>query len=113
MDIRIGVLNAREQSNCKSAKLSLGNEGRGRSGFILPDGRQLTGLLVITRKTVNTRFDKNQTILGILILTITFKMLANGNGLLDQVIQVFRNFRSETYKKKKILYAKNKKLLSF
>lgn len=47
---------------------------------------------------MNTRFNKNQTILGILILAVTFKMLTDGDGLLDQVVQVFRDFGSETYK---------------
>ena len=56
----------------------------------------MTGLLVITRKTVDTGFNKNQTILGILVLAVTFKMLTDGDGLLDQVIQIFRDFRSET-----------------
>lgn len=58
----------------------------------------MTSLLVITRKTMNTGFNKNQTVLGILILAVTFKMLTDGDGLLDQVVQVFRDFGSETYK---------------
>jgi hypothetical protein len=78
----------------------LSNESGSRSSFVFPNRGQLTSLLVITRKTVNTGFDKNQTILGILVLAVTFKMFADGDGLLDQVVQVFRDFGSKTYKKK-------------
>lgn len=52
---------------------------------------------------MNAGFNENQTIFGILIFAVAFKMFANGNGLLDQVIQVFRDFRSKTYKKEKTL----------
>lgn len=52
---------------------------------------------------MNTGFNENQTVLGILVLAVAFKMLTDGNGLLDQVVQVFRNFGSETYKRERYL----------
>jgi hypothetical protein len=63
----------------------------------------LTSLLVVTRETMNTGFNKNQTVLGILVLAVAFKMFTDGDGLLDQVVQVFRNFGSETYKRERYL----------
>lgn len=35
---------------------------------------------------MDTGFDENQTVLGVLVLAITFKMLADGDGLLDQMV---------------------------
>ena len=74
----------------------LSNHSGGRGRVVLPDGGQLTSLLVVTSKAVDTGFDENQTVLGVLVLAIAFKMLANGDGLLDEVVQVFGNFGSKT-----------------
>jgi hypothetical protein len=64
--------------------------------ILFPGGRQLTRGLVVTSKTVNTRLDKNQTILGVLVLSVTFQVLTDGDSLLDKMVQVFGNFGSET-----------------
>jgi hypothetical protein len=45
---------------------------------------------------VDTRFDKNQTVLGVLVLSVTFQVLTDGNSLLDEVVQIFRDFGSKT-----------------
>ena len=52
--------------------------------------------LVVTSKTVNTGFDENQTELGVTILSVTFKMLSDGDSLLDEEIHIFRKRGSET-----------------
>jgi hypothetical protein len=49
---------------------------------------------------VDTSLDKNQTELGILILAVLLKMLADGNSLLDKVIQILRDARSKTIETK-------------
>lgn len=56
----------------------------------------MTGGLVVTGKTVNTGFDQDQTVLGVLVLAVTFHVLTDGNGLLDKMVQIFRDFRSKT-----------------
>src|SRR4051812_7591524 len=81
------------------------------SNSLFPCFRQSTLCLIITRQTMNARLDQNQTIFGINILVeicyktsdmtnlaIAFKMLANTDGLLDQIIQIFRNFGRQTFR---------------
>jgi hypothetical protein len=46
---------------------------------------------------VNTRLDKNQTELGILILSVTLKVLSDGDGLLDEEVHILRKRGSKTY----------------
>lgn len=88
-----GVSNA---SSVGRMTCCLSDQSRGRSRFVLPDGGQLTSLLVVASKAVDTGFNENQTVLGVLVLAVAFKMLANGDSLLDQVVQVFGNFGSKT-----------------
>jgi hypothetical protein len=45
---------------------------------------------------MDTGFNENQTVLGALVLAVTFHMLTDGDSLLDQVVQIFRDFGSET-----------------
>jgi len=44
---------------------------------------------------VDTRLDENQSELGVLVLSISLKMLADSDGLLDQHVQVFWNLWGE------------------
>jgi hypothetical protein len=76
--------------------LRLSDHGGSGGGLVLPVGRELTSGLVVTGKTVDTGLDKNQTELGVLVLAVTLKMLANGNSLLDELVQILRDLRSET-----------------
>ena len=77
-------------------RCNLSNKSGSRGSFVFPDSGQLTGLLVVTRETMDTGFNHNKTVLGILVFAVAFKMFANRNGLLDQVVQIFRNFGSKT-----------------
>lgn len=45
---------------------------------------------------MNSRFDENEMVLSVLILTVDLKVLSQGDSLLDQVEQVFRNARGKT-----------------
>jgi hypothetical protein len=56
----------------------------------------LTSSLVVTGKTVNTGLNKNQTELRVLVLAVALQVLADGDSLLDELVQVFRDLRSET-----------------
>lgn len=65
--------------------------------LLLPDRRELLGLLVVTSKTVDSALYKNQPKLGILVFPVPLKMLADSNCFLDEVIQILRNLRSKTF----------------
>lgn len=65
-------------------------------GLLFPDRRKLLGFLVVASKPVNPAFNKNQAELGILVLPVPFQMLPNSNSLLDEVVQILRNFRCES-----------------
>ncbi|KAF0732682.1 hypothetical protein Ae201684P_014367 [Aphanomyces euteiches] len=69
-----------------------GSSGR----FVLPVGAQLAVHAVVASQTVDTGFDQNQTELGVLVLTVAVQVLADSDGLLDQHVQIFRQFRSQT-----------------
>ena len=57
--------------------------------------------LVVTSETVNTALNKNQTELGVTIFSVTFKMLSDGDSLLDEEIHIFGKRGSKTYTVKK------------
>lgn len=46
---------------------------------------------------MDTGLDQDETVLGILVLAVTLKMLANRHGLLDEEVQVLGDSRSKTY----------------
>ncbi len=45
---------------------------------------------------MDSGFNQNQSELGIAILAVTFQMLADRDSLLDQLVQVFWDFRGKT-----------------
>merc|ERR1739845_9663 len=49
-------------------------------------------LLVVSRDTVDSGFDKNQSKLGVLILAVSFQVFSDRHGLLDEVVEIFRDF---------------------
>jgi len=44
---------------------------------------------------VDTRLDENQSELGVLVLSVSLKMLADSDGLLDQHVQILRDLWGE------------------
>jgi hypothetical protein len=74
-----------------ATKYNLSNDCRSGSCIILESGRELLLGLVVPRKPVNPRLDQDKTELGVFILAIDFKMLANGNRLFDEVPKVLRD----------------------
>lgn len=52
--------------------------------------------LVVTSKTVDTGLDENQTVLAVLVLAVALHVLADGDSLLDKVVQVLGDIRSKT-----------------
>lgn len=73
----------------------LRDEGRGGGRLVLPDGRELLGALVVARQAVNARLDEDEAELGVLVLAVALEVLAHGDGLLDEVVEVLRELRRE------------------
>ena len=77
------------------SKNHLSNKGGGGSGLVTPGGGQDTDGLVVTRQTVDTGLDENETELGVLVLAVALKVLADGNSLLDEVVQILGELGGE------------------
>ena len=77
-------------------KTRLGDKGGSGGGLVLEGGGNGTLGLVVTGKTVDTGLDKNEAELGVHVLAVALKVLADGNGLLDEVVKVLRDLRSKT-----------------
>jgi hypothetical protein len=91
--------------------ICLCDEGGG-GGALVPPGRgEGTDGLVVTGKlvnvslcfcspveatyAVNTRLDENEAELAVLVLAVGLEMLADGNGLLDQHVEVLGDVRAK------------------
>lgn len=79
MSIAISHLSLRSTPSNSSAQLS--NDGAGCGALIPPRGRQDTNTLVVAGETVDTRLDENQAELGVLVLAVALKVLADGDRL--------------------------------
>ena len=77
----------------------LRHEGRSSGGFVLPVGLELALLAVVASKAVNSRFDKNEAELGVLVLAVALKVLAHGYGLLDEEVKVLGKFGGKACRK--------------
>lgn len=52
---------------------------------------------VISSQSVDSALDEDKTELLVLVLVISFQMLSDSDGLLDQVVKIFRDFWSKTF----------------
>lgn len=75
---------------------TLGDQSGSGGRLVLPVGRELTRGLVVAGKTVDTGFSKNQVVLAVLVLAVALQVLADGDSLLDKVVQVLRDLGSKT-----------------
>jgi hypothetical protein len=76
-------------------KYPLRDDGRGRGALILPGGRQHADCLVVAGQAVDARLDQNQAELGVLVLAVALKVLADGDSL-EEVIRSVRCCRDPT-----------------
>ena len=74
----------------------LRDEGRSGSRVVLERRRDLLPRLVVAGETVDTGLDENEAELGVLVLAVDLQVLADGDGLLDEVPQVLRDLRGKT-----------------
>lgn len=59
----------------------LSDHGAGGGGLVLPVGGKDTDGAVVAGKTVDTGLDENQAELGVLVLAVALKVLADRDGL--------------------------------
>ena len=57
------------------------DKGGGGGALVTPGGGKDTDGLVVTGQTVDTGLDQNQAELGVLVLAVTLKVLADSDGL--------------------------------
>jgi len=65
--------------------------------LLLPGWRELLGALVVTGKAVDPALNKNEPEFGVLVLPVPLQMLPNCHRLLDEEVQVLRDFWCQTY----------------
>merc|ERR1719373_109781 len=65
-----------------------GDERRGSSGNVLPGGREGLHPLVVAREPVDAGLDEDEAELGVLVLAVLVQVLADGDGLLDQEVEI-------------------------
>jgi len=73
----------------------LSDDGAGSSGLVLPGGGQDTDGLVVTGKTVDSGLNENEAELGVLVLAVALKVLADSNSLLDEHVQILGKLGGE------------------
>jgi len=56
----------------------------------------LTSLSEVSGESVDSGFDQNKSVFSIDILSVSFQMLSDGDGLLDQVVKIFGELGSAT-----------------
>jgi hypothetical protein len=70
----------------------LSDNGAGSSGLVLPGGGQDTDGLVVAGQTVDTGLDENEAELGVLVLAVALKVLADSDSL-KKSSSVFCHFK--------------------
>lgn len=77
--------------------VNLWNEGISIGWLILEGWRQHSLSLVPSGQSMNPGLNHDQSILSMLVSSVSFQVLSRGHSLLDQVVKVFRNRRSQTF----------------
>lgn len=68
-------------SHCILHHPTLRDDGAGGSRLVLPGGRQDADGLVVAGQAVDTGLDENEAELGVLVLAVALKVLADGDSL--------------------------------
>lgn len=74
----------------------LGDQGGGGRRLVLPVWWKDTGGLVVSGETVDTGLDQNESELGVLVLSVSLKVLSDVDSLLDQVVEILWELWGET-----------------
>jgi hypothetical protein len=73
------------------------NQSASSSGIIFESRGNLLFRLVIPCQTMDSGLDEDQAELGVLVLSICFKMFADGDRLFDEVPKVLWDGRCQSY----------------
>merc|ERR1719443_2365884 len=73
---------------CRPRLLSCSDEGVGLLGVVSPGWWERLHVTVVAGKSVNSGLSANEAELGVLVLSELLKMLSDGDGLLDEHVQV-------------------------
>jgi len=77
-------------------RFRLRDQSGGGGRFVFPGWWDLSSLSEVSAESVDSGFDENESVFGIDILSVSFKMLSDGDGLLDHVVKIFGELRSTT-----------------
>ncbi|KAH3667381.1 hypothetical protein OGAPHI_003030 [Ogataea philodendri] len=72
------------------------DQSRSSGRLVFPGWRQDSNSSVVSGQSVDSRLDQNKSELGVLVLSVSLKVLSNGNSLLDQEVQVLWDLWSKT-----------------
>eukprot|EP00512_Aurantiochytrium_limacinum_P004068 CAMPEP_0171497618 /NCGR_PEP_ID=MMETSP0958-20121227/7375_1 /TAXON_ID=87120 /ORGANISM="Aurantiochytrium limacinum, Strain ATCCMYA-1381" /LENGTH=171 /DNA_ID=CAMNT_0012031887 /DNA_START=660 /DNA_END=1176 /DNA_ORIENTATION=- len=75
---------------------SFSDEGRGGAGLVAPGGGKVLGALVVAGKTVNAGLEENEGVLGAGVTAVALEVLAHGDSLLNEEVEVLRELSGKT-----------------
>merc|ERR1712078_736789 len=81
-------LSARDASRTLVSRCCLHNHGGGVGRLVLEVSGEHLGQAVVTRQAVDAGLNENETELGVLVLAVLLEVLAHGNSLLDEAVEV-------------------------
>ena len=71
------------------------DEGGGGGGLVLKAGGQLAAEAVVSGQSMDAGLDENESKLAILVLLVSIEVLPDGDGLLDEHIQILGDLGGE------------------
>jgi len=74
----------------------LSDQCRRCAAFVFPDRWKYFSGFVVASQAMNSRLDQNQTKLWITVLPVSLEMLANGDSLLDEEVEILWDVRRES-----------------
>lgn len=74
----------------------LADDSSSAGRLVLPAGWELLASAIVSSESVDSALNKDEVKLGVLVLSVLLKVLAHGNSLLDQVVQVLRDLGGHT-----------------
>lgn len=86
--VRRQLLHNPISKNHRQPRLRLSDQGGGGGALVAPGGGQDTDGLVVAGQTVDTGLNQNEAELGVLVLAVALKVLADGDGLGLKVSQI-------------------------
>jgi len=92
----VAVLYATRIGPCVVRITALCNQGRCCAALIFPDRRQDLPGLVVASQAVDTGLHQDETELGVTVLAAALKVLADGDGLLDEEVEVLWDVGRQT-----------------